>query len=120
MAVISHTNKDTTVPDISSRNNLLYKTNNMMVIVENAIDDPEAGEGKATYRYDASDDTWILEAGGAAESAHKLFTPRNINGVQFDGTQDIELDLIPEAPKDGNMYLRKDGEWVLFEYTIGM
>jgi len=118
MAVISHSNKDTRVANISKRDNLLRKVDNMMVIVEDAVDDIEAGPGPATYRYDAKNDAWILEAGGASEAAHKLFTPRKINGVEFDGTADIELNLIPEAPKDGKPYVRKDGEWL--EWVIGI
>ena len=118
MAIVSHGSLNKTVANIAERNSLPNKINNMVVIVQDAIDDSEAGVGIATYRYNALTDSWILEAGGASESAHKLFTPRKINSIDFDGTIDINIDAIPEAPKDGKAYVRVDGAWV--RYKIGM
>lgn len=60
MAVTRHSSFDITVSTIADRNALLRKVNHMTVLVRDAIADPDAGQGKATYRWDAYDNTWIL------------------------------------------------------------
>lgn len=37
---------------------------------------------------------------------------KTVNGQTLLGSGDLVLDAIPEAPKDGKFYCRKDGEWV--------
>jgi hypothetical protein len=51
MAIILYQNADKTVDNIAARNALPYKINNMVVTVLDAISDPDAGSGVATYRY---------------------------------------------------------------------
>jgi hypothetical protein len=64
MAIILYQNADKTVDDIAARNALPYKINNMVVTVLDAISDPDAGTGVATYRYNESINSgaggWIL------------------------------------------------------------
>lgn len=59
MSVIRHPNFDITVNNIGERN-ALKKVDHMVVIVTDAIADVVAGAGKATYRWDGTDDSWIL------------------------------------------------------------
>jgi hypothetical protein len=65
--IIRHKGFDVTVDTIVDRNNIPYKVDHMVVIVKDAISDTAAGAGKATYRYDASDDTWILITKGSED-----------------------------------------------------
>ena len=60
MAVTRHSTFDKTVNTIVERNNIVNKVDGMTVIVLDAIADIEAGAGKALYRWDANDSTWIL------------------------------------------------------------
>ena len=60
MAVTRHTNFDRTVATISERNSILQKVDGMIVVVEDAIADVAAGSGKAVYRWDSTDSTWIM------------------------------------------------------------
>lgn len=65
MAVTRYSSFDRTVNTIADRNSILNKVNHMTVLVKDAIADPAAGAGKATYRWDASDETWVLVSGGS-------------------------------------------------------
>lgn len=60
MAVTRHSSFDISVNTIADRNSILRKVNHMTVLVRDAIADPDAGQGKATYRWDAGDNTWVL------------------------------------------------------------
>jgi len=60
MAITRHSSFDRTVNTIADRNALVNKVDHMVVLVKDAIADIDAGAGKATYRYDASDNTWVL------------------------------------------------------------
>ena len=60
MAVTRYSSFDVTVNTIADRNALIRKVNHMTVLVKDAIADPGAGQGKATYRWDASDNTWVM------------------------------------------------------------
>ena len=60
MAITRHSNFDKTVQTILDRNNIPNKVDGMMVVVLDAIADVDAGNGKAIYRYDASESVWIL------------------------------------------------------------
>ena len=60
MAVTRYSSFDVTVNTIADRNALIRKVNHMTVLVKDAIADPSAGQGKATYRWDASDNTWVM------------------------------------------------------------
>lgn len=59
MALIRHKGFDYTVDTIADRNNLTA-VDGSIVIVKDAIADIDAGQGKAIYRYDADDSTWVL------------------------------------------------------------
>ena len=65
MAVTRYSSFDRTVNTIADRNSILNKVNHMTVLVKDAIADPAAGTGKATYRWDASDETWVLVSSGS-------------------------------------------------------
>lgn len=60
MAVTRHSNFDRTVNTIAERNAITRRVDGMMVTVKDAIADVDAGAGKAVYRWDASDLSWIL------------------------------------------------------------
>ena len=60
MAITRHSNFDKTVNTIIDRNNITNKVDGMTVIVLDAIADTNVGSGKAVYRWDSSDNTWIL------------------------------------------------------------
>ena len=60
MATIKHKSFDVTVQTIIDRNNIPHKVDHMTVLVLDAIADINAGAGKATYRWDASDSSWVL------------------------------------------------------------
>ena len=60
MSIIRHTNFDKKVNTIADRNAIARKINHMTVLVNDAIADINAGAGKATYRWDMDDNSWIL------------------------------------------------------------
>jgi hypothetical protein len=60
MAVTRHSTFDKTVQTIADRNALGKRIDGMTVVVLDAIADVDAGSGKAIYRWDNSDSTWIL------------------------------------------------------------
>ena len=60
MGIIRHTNFDKKVNTIADRNAITKKINHMTVLVNDAIADINAGAGKATYRWDTDDNSWIL------------------------------------------------------------
>ena len=68
MAIIQYKGIDKSVDTISERNSLVYKIDNMVVLVKDAIADPSAGAGKATYRYDLSDESWVLISKSTSET----------------------------------------------------
>lgn len=59
MAIVVYKKFDRTVANITERNNL-NKIDQMVVIVEDAIADPNTAGGKATYRWSADFNEWIL------------------------------------------------------------
>lgn len=48
---------------------------------------------------------------GNASTATKLQTPRSINGVQFDGSQDITISAVPSAHNHDDLYKRKTEDY---------
>ena len=62
MAIIRHITDDVSVSNISERNSLKRKVDGMTVLVADAIADIDAGPGKAVYRYDAADNSFVLVA----------------------------------------------------------
>ena len=60
MAVIRHTNFDKKVQTVAERNAINPKVDGMIVVVNDAIADVNAGAGKAVYRWDATDSSWIM------------------------------------------------------------
>lgn len=68
MAVVLHKNADVTVADIAARNNIARKIDHMIVVVEDAIADPDAGSGIATYRWNATGADWILMSKSSYQS----------------------------------------------------
>ena len=68
MAVTRYSSFDVTVNTIADRNALIRKVNHMTVLVKDAIADPSAGQGKATYRWDASDNTWVMISKSTTET----------------------------------------------------
>ena len=68
MAVVLYKNADKTVDTIAERNNIPYKIDNMVVTVIDAIADPDAGAGIATYRYNAQLGNWILISKSSTET----------------------------------------------------
>jgi len=68
MAVILYKSANTTVNTIADRNAIPYKVDHMVATVLDAIADPVAGAGIATYRYNASLDQWILISKSSVET----------------------------------------------------
>lgn len=68
MAITRHSNFDKTVQTIIDRNNISNKVNGMMVVVLDAIADTNAGSGKAIYRWESSDTSWILVSKSTTET----------------------------------------------------
>ena len=60
MAITRYSTFDKTVNTIADRNAIVNKVNHMTVVVKDAIADINAGQGKAIYRWDAVDNSWIL------------------------------------------------------------
>ena len=60
MATIQHKSHDKTVAHIAERNSINPRTPGMMVLVRDAIGDPYAGSGRAVYRWDEVQASWIL------------------------------------------------------------
>ena len=60
MAVVRYTGFDLTVNNILDRNAISPKVDNMVVTVLDAIGDPEAGGGVATYRWSLATNAFIL------------------------------------------------------------
>jgi hypothetical protein len=58
MAVRRHSNFDKTVLTIADRNAIEPKVDGMVITVLDSIADPDAGSGKAIYRWVESDSTW--------------------------------------------------------------
>lgn len=68
MAVILYKNADRTVNTIAERNNIPYKIDHMVVVVLDSIADINAGAGIATYRWNESQQIWILVSKTGANS----------------------------------------------------
>lgn len=68
MAITRYSNFDKTVNTIADRNNIPNKIDGMTVIVLDAIADANVGSGKAVYRWDNSDNTWILISKGTTDT----------------------------------------------------
>lgn len=95
MAITRHSSFDTTVQSIADRNSIENKVDHMVVLVKDAIADVDAGPGKATYRYDASDSSWIL------------VSKSNFSTMSFD-TEEIQISngsvTLSNIPKDGKIW----------------
>lgn len=66
----------------------------------------------------AQDDIKNIENGSTvAEAANKLATARKINGVDFDGTQDITVHDATKLSKDEDFILLNQGELAFSEMT---
>ncbi len=68
MAIVVHSTADVTVNTISDRNSIVRKIDNMTVTVIDAIADIDAGNGIATYRWNAALDSWILISKSTTET----------------------------------------------------
>lgn len=68
MAIIRHTNFDTTVANIQERNSIKNKIDHMTVLVMDAISDVSAGAGKATYRWSGDTNEWVLISKSSTET----------------------------------------------------
>lgn len=68
MATILYKNADKTVSSITERNNLPIKIDNMVVTVLDAIADPNAGAGVATFRWNDTTSSWILISKSATDT----------------------------------------------------
>jgi hypothetical protein len=89
MAITRYSNFDKTVNTIIDRNNILNKVNGMTVVVLDAIADINVGTGKAVYRWDSSDESWILISKGTTDT---------MNFITEEGTitnSEINLSYIP-------------------------
>lgn len=71
MAIIQYKGNNQTVETIADRSAITRLVDGMVVIVQDAIADPIAGPGVATYRYNATTEDWIL------------ISTSNVNTVQF-------------------------------------
>ena len=60
MATIQHRSYDKTVANIPERNAISPRRPGMTVLVRDAIGDPYAGSGRAVYRWDEVQASWIL------------------------------------------------------------
>src|SRR5574344_317905 len=60
MAITRYSTFDRTVNTIADRNEIQHKIDGMTVVVLDAIADINAGASKAVYRWDASDNPWIM------------------------------------------------------------
>lgn len=85
MAITRHSNFDKTVNTINDRNLISNKVNGMMVVVLDAIADPNAGSGKAIYRWESSDASWILVSKSTTETMNFVTEELTIvnGGVQL-------------------------------------
>lgn len=68
MAVILYKGANKTVNTIADRNAIAHKIDSMVVTVLDAIADPDAGAGIATFRWLASQSKWILVSKSGIES----------------------------------------------------
>jgi hypothetical protein len=68
MAIVLYKNADRTVDTISDRNSIDKKIDNMVVTVLDAISDPDAGSGVATYRWSAQLNKWLLISKSTVET----------------------------------------------------
>jgi hypothetical protein len=68
MAIVLYKNADRTVDTISYRNSIDKKIDNMVVTVLDAISDPDAGSGVATYRWSAQLNKWLLISKSTVET----------------------------------------------------
>jgi len=68
MAVILYKNADKTVNNITERNAITPKVDNMVVTVVDAIADVDAGAGVATYRWSESLNRWLLISKSSTET----------------------------------------------------
>ena len=77
-------------PPASVFNYFFYNNEKCIKELQTAANNLDANKSNLghTHKYAASD-----SAGGAALSSRKLETARKINGVSFDGTQDITIDV---------------------------
>ena len=139
MAIIRHTNFDMTVENIAERNAITARVDGMMVVVIDAIADADAGAGKAIYRWDATDNNWIMVSKGSVQTvsfateeliiANGQVSPANIplNNNIWD-ISIVENDIIKFQPKVealsisptviGNLSLY-NGKKLRFTYAYG-
>jgi hypothetical protein len=68
MAIVLYKNADRTVDTIGDRNSIDKKIDNMVVTVLDAISDPDAGSGVATYRWSEQLNKWLLISKSTVET----------------------------------------------------
>ncbi len=89
MAITRYSNFDKTVNTIIDRNNIVNKVPGMTVVVLDAIADVNVGIGKAIYRWDGTDNSWILVSKGSSDTMNFITEERVITNSE------INLSFIP-------------------------
>lgn len=95
------------VPDIPTRNNLVY-TANALIVVEDASDDPEVGSGAALYAYKHSTSTFSLLA--EYESLNLSLTWDSITGRPSSTAGQIDMAVLESHNHANATELDKLGE----------
>jgi len=140
MSIILYKKADKTVADIAARNALTKKPDDMVVTVLDAIADPDAGAGVATYRWNQTLGYWLLISSTTSESMsfnteELLITDGSvtasnipINGKLWNVTivsgdviqADIRAeDLIISGPNISNINATYNGLKLRFTYGFG-
>ena len=89
MAITRYSNFDKTVNTIIDRNNIVNKVPGMTVVVLDAIADVNVGTGKAIYRWDGTDNSWILVSKGSSDTMNFITEESVITNSE------INLSFIP-------------------------
>ena len=89
MAITRYSNFDKTVNTIIDRNNIVNKVPGMTVVVLDAIADINVGTGKAIYRWDGTDNSWILVSKGSSDTMNFITEESVITNSE------INLSFIP-------------------------
>lgn len=103
MAITRYSNFDKTVNTIADRNNIVNKVPGMTVVVLDAIADINVGTGKAIYRWDETDNSWILVSKGTADATNFITEELIITN------NEINLSYIPVNNQVWNGLIIKDG-----------
>ncbi len=103
MAITRYSNFDKTVNTIIDRNNIVNKVPGMTVVVLDAIADVNVGTGKAIYRWDETDNSWILVSKGTTDATNFITEELIITN------NEINLSYIPVNNQIWNGLIIKDG-----------